>query len=199
MDRKKISMTAAVLAGGKSSRMGKDKSLLSLGEKTFLEKTVKLVSSIFQETIVMVDKKEKVIGLDLNGAQIKEDFMRYHGPLGGIYTALCLSKYNAVCVFTCDMPFVEESLIRSLAGLWSSEWDALCFKDDESRLQPFPGIYNRSARSLMRLLIDQDESSMHLFMTTSISRTFDLQTKGRKAFFNMNTLEDYQCVLNSHT
>ena len=61
----KISMTAILLAGGKSSRMGKDKALLSFGGQTVLEHLAKLFDSIFQQTLIVVNDKAKYRGLKI--------------------------------------------------------------------------------------------------------------------------------------
>ena len=192
---KKIPMAALLLAGGKSSRMGQDKALLNFGEDTFLEFLSGVLTSIFSQTLVVVDKKEKCKGLDLKGAVAVEDILRNRGPLAGIYTGLSYSKHQASCVFTCDMPFVDETLIRELAGFWQADYDVVCLEDAGGRLQPFPGIYLRSSRHLIHLLLERKEASMARFLAVAAVKPLVLQRKKIRVLTNMNTIEDYYQVL----
>ena len=191
----KIPMTAVILAGGKSSRMGQDKALLKFGEETILEYLARLSSSLFTETFIVISKNKNYDSLDLSGATIFTDFFENHGPLAGLYTGLSYSMHQASCVLTCDMPFVDEALLRELAGSWQEHYDAICFQDPSGRLQPFPGIYLRSSRYFVRLLLDRSEISVKRLLDILVVNPFPLSEKRMKALLNMNTLEDYQYVL----
>lgn len=191
----KILMTAIILAGGKSSRMGKDKSLLPFEGKTMLENIVALVEPFFEETLVIVDQEAKTKELDLSGAKVYEDLIKHQGPLGGIYTGFCYSNCSASCVLTCDMPLVDEFLIGRLIDLWEEGLDALCFKDASSHVQPFPGIYSRSSRFLVRTLLDRGECAMTRFMEVGLVKSITLEEEKSGAFTNLNTPADYHEVL----
>lgn len=193
----KVFLSALILAGGKSSRMGRDKSLLPFGGKTMLEHMTQLTQGIFEETIVVVNHRAKTEGLDLSKAKVYEDLFKNGGPLAGIYTGLSYSKHSASCVFTCDMPFIDEVFIRNLLGFWRADMEALCFEDKQGRLQPFPGIYVRSSRFLVRTMLNQGESSMQHFLQVALVNPLVLKEEKLKVFINMNTLEDYYYVLTS--
>lgn len=193
--KRNVSMTAVILAGGKSSRMGTDKALLPLGEKTILEHIVELTSPFFDEVFVIVETKTKVENLQLNGAQIREDLIKNKGPLGGIYTGLSHSNTRANCVFTCDMPFVDSILIEELMGFWEEHYDAICFEDSNGKLHPFPGIYDRSCRSLIHLLLDKGYHSMSHFLAVVTLKSLSLGEKKTRVLTNMNAIEDYYHVL----
>ncbi|MBI3313017.1 MAG: cyclic pyranopterin monophosphate synthase MoaC [Candidatus Omnitrophica bacterium] len=191
----KISMAAVILAGGKSSRMGQDKALLKFGNVTMLEFLADLMNSIFNETLIIVNEKNRYEHLKLGNAALYVDIFKDQGPLAGIYTGLSYSKHQAGCVFTCDMPFMDEALIRQLAGFWQEDYDALCLENQDSKLQPFPGIYLRSARHLIRLLLERKENSMHRFLEVATVKSLVLEKEKIKVMTNMNTIEDYYGVL----
>ncbi len=191
----KLAFTAVILAGGKSSRMGKDKALLPFAGKTMLENIVELVHSIFDETLIIVNDRSKAKGLHLYEARVYEDLIKNRGPLGGIYTGLLYSKNVANCVFPCDMPFIDELLIRDLIDFWQEDVDALCFEDPKGDMQPFPGIYNRALRFLVRTLLDHGETSMRHLMEVALVKPIILKKEKIEVLFNMNRIEDYYEVL----
>jgi len=189
-------MTAMILAGGKSSRMGKDKALLPFGDHTVLENLTHTVTPLFEETIVIVDCDSKLEGLDLKGASVSEDIIKNRGPLAGIYSGFCDSKKGAGCVFTCDMPLVNEKLIRELAEAWESDLDVLCFQDEEGGLEPFPGIYSKQSRLLIRSVLDNGDGSMQQYLSVANMKSLTLTQENAGVFMNMNTMEDYHAALN---
>src|SRR5438034_4202031 len=83
-----------ILAGGLSSRMGRDKSRLRLGERTLL---------------AHICATAKTIGLPHR--IIRRDLVVQCGPIGGIYTALVTCRVNATLFLSCDMPLVSAALL----------------------------------------------------------------------------------------
>ena len=187
----KFSMTAMILAGGKSSRMGQEKALLKFGQKTFLEHLIHFTSPLFRETLVIVDQKTKLNGLNLDEARVYEDLIKDQGPLAAVYTGLLYSKELASCVFTCDMPFVDEFLIRKLVDAWEWSYDIVCFKGSVGDCEPFPGIYCRTNRFLIRSLLDRGENSMKQFFEIADMKPVVLPQERIEAFANLNHREDY--------
>ncbi len=175
--------------------MGQDKALLKFGEKTLLERLVDLGTILFNETLVIVNEKAKLGGLDLGEAHIYEDLIEGRGPLAAIYTGLLYSKELASCVFTCDMPFVDELLIRELVSFWEGDFDVVCFKLSEESYQPFPGIYRRSSRFLIRLLLDHGENSMRQFFEIADIKSVVLPQERIEVLTNMNHVGDYHRAL----
>ena len=188
-------MTAMILAGGKSSRMGRDKAFLKFGGVTMVENLVSLLIPLFEETFVIAEEKEKFKSLNLGPARVCEDFIKGRGPLAGIYSGLSYSKTQASAVFTCDMPFIDSSFIEELIEFWEGDFDALAIEDGKGRLEPFPGIYARSSRHLMRLLLNRKEASMHRFLEVAVVKKLILRKERVRILTNMNTIEDYYAVL----
>lgn len=189
--RKKIPLSGVILAGGKSSRMGRDKAFLRFGQGTLLEALARLMTSIFEETLVIVNEKMNCDALDLSGALVYRDLFKNCGPLAGLYTALAYSNCAASCAISCDMPFVDEDVIRHLADSAGDEYDAVCYQDTAGKLQPFPGIYFRTSKHLIRLLLDRGEGAMQRLLQVAVIKTWVLEEKRNKVWTNMNTPEDY--------
>ncbi len=93
-----------ILAGGLSSRMGRDKSRMRLGGKSLLSHV-------------------KTAAAALNGPVriIRKDLVPRCGPLGGIYTALRTTRFQSVMFLSCDMPFVPRMLIERLLSVDQSK------------------------------------------------------------------------------
>ena len=190
-----IPLSAMILAGGKSSRMGSDKAFLKFGEMTMVENLAALLNSLFDETLIIVDKKQKFESLGLGSAKVYEDFIKAKGPLAGIYAGLSYSKHPASVVLTCDMPFIDSAFIRDLVDFWEEGFDALSIEDGKGDAHPFPGIYMRSARHLMRLLLDRNEASMRRFLEVATVKKLVFHEERIRILTNMNTIEDYYAVL----
>ena len=190
----KLPLSAVILAGGKSSRMGANKALLRIGAKTMLEHAAFLAGGLFEETLVIVRPGFKLPPLDLAGAVIREDFVGARGPLAGLYTGLCHSKTRAVCALSCDMPFLDNETLNFLVNFRHEEDDAVFFEDADGREHPFPGIYARASRHWARLLLDHGSDSMRRFLQVLTSRSILIPADKMKCLYNMNTREDYEGV-----
>lgn len=192
--KKKFPFSAMILAGGRSSRMGEDKALLKFGGVTMVEHLAGVLSPLFEEMLVIVDRRDKTEGLALAGAKVYEDWIKGRGPLAALYTGLLYARQKAGCVFTCDMPLVDPEMVRGLAGFWEEGYDAVCL-EESGRYQPFPGIYLRSSRHLMRFLLDKGENSMQKFLGVAAVKPLILEREKIRLLANLNTIEDYYRVL----
>lgn len=111
-------LTAAVLAGGQSRRMGRDKAFLPFGGRPLIERTLETLDRRFAEVLVVANDVAKYAYL---GRRVAADLRSGAGALGGIYTAVALAAGQAapashVFVCACDMPFLSEALIDLLTG-----------------------------------------------------------------------------------
>jgi molybdopterin-guanine dinucleotide biosynthesis protein A len=99
-------VTAAVLAGGGSTRFGSDKALAKLpGEdRTFLERAVSTASVVAGQVLIVAPEKQEYRSA---GARILPDLFPGEGPAGGVLTALRAAMTEWLLVLSCDQPFVE--------------------------------------------------------------------------------------------
>ncbi len=97
---------SAVLVGGKSRRLGKEKSLLPLGGKPLIDRVLESLSQVF-DRIILVGRKNPELE---KRAELIEDIFPDQGPISGIYTALEYLK-KPVFICACDMPFLNPRLI----------------------------------------------------------------------------------------
>src|SRR6478736_747967 len=103
-------MTCYILAGGKSSRMGTDKGLILLKDKSIIEYVIEIVKPLFKKVfIVSTNSDYSKFGLELIPDLIKEI-----GPAGGILTAMDHCETEIFFVVSCDMPFISSAAVEFL-------------------------------------------------------------------------------------
>src|SRR5260370_14898579 len=100
-------VTAFVLAGGKSTRMGADKAFLRVHDTTLLERAVG-IATLAADAVYICGPREKF------GTEAIEDIFPAFGPLGGIHAALKSSQSELNLVLAVDLPFVEADFLRYL-------------------------------------------------------------------------------------
>jgi molybdenum cofactor guanylyltransferase len=187
--------TAVVLAGGKSSRMGRPKSLLLFDGEPLIVHIVRALKQMFAETIVVAAPEQELPDLP---AILVRDEVAYQGPVGGIYYGLKAASGNFCFVTSCDVPFLNVALISHLTSQMSTHDVAVPYW--ENRFQPLHAAYRTSVRPLLKEQLDRGElRPVYLFdkvRTRKIGedeiRRFDPEGL---SFFNMNTPDDYERAL----
>ena len=141
----------SILAGGKSSRMGEDKGLMSLFGQSMIsyviEQTKQLTSDI---QIISNNGNYKKFGYP-----VKKDLIANKGPLGGICTALTHSKFETNLIISCDIPYAKVDLYRFV--LENSPGYDVCIPTDEFRIHPLLGVYKKSALGHFKNQLDRDQ------------------------------------------
>ena len=172
------SLTAAILAGGRSSRMGQDKALLRLTPDgpTLLESTIETLNRIADRVIVIAPLDR---GYQSFGVAVVPDAFPGAGALGGIATGLRASASSDLFVVACDHPFLSEPLIRHLAAV-EGDFDAVAPRTAGSSrqggdlvVQTLHALYRPSCLTTLERVIDEGyESSMDFFRKINL-RTID--------------------------
>lgn len=131
-------ISAAVLVGGKSSRMGYNKAFLKLGDYTMLENIILKVSIAIPDIFL--------VGSDQNlysylGLPFFTDVYKNCGPLGGIHCALTMSETQYVFICACDMPYIDTELVNYMANNTYNYDIVVPYVRDE--VEPLYAIYNK--------------------------------------------------------
>ena len=187
--------SAVVLAGGKSSRMGRPKALLPFGDEPLIAHIVRALKRIFAEIVVVAAPGHEMPALTV---KLVRDEVAYQGPVGGIYYGLKAAGGEFSFVTSCDVAFVNSPLISYLSSQISQHDVVVPYWQD--RFQPLHAVYRRSVLPLLESQLERGElRPVYLFdkvRTRRVAeeeiRSFDPQGL---SFFNMNTPEDYQAAL----
>ncbi|NTU71953.1 MAG: formate dehydrogenase accessory sulfurtransferase FdhD [Coriobacteriia bacterium] len=117
-----LPLTAAVLAGGRSMRMGVDKTLLDVDGRALVARVVDAVGEVCANTLVVTNRPEALGEAELpSSVRILQDEIAYQGPLGGLVTALAETTDEWMLAVAADMPHLTSDVIRAL---WDLRGDA---------------------------------------------------------------------------
>ncbi|MCC6544871.1 MAG: molybdenum cofactor guanylyltransferase [Nitrospirae bacterium] len=186
-------MTGVILTGGKSSRMGQDKALLTVGGVQLIRRIIDVYEKLFDEILVVTNKAGRHEG---PGYREVTDIIPECGPLGGIYTGLSYAKYDRIFVASCDLPFIMDSTVRIVISEPVS-YD-IVVPDDGLRLHPLHAVYSRKCVPQMRKWLDNGLYNVTKFINEveglSVRKIqmseITAGDQDFKSFFNMNTQED---------
>src|SRR3990167_1833028 len=108
-----LKLRAAILAGGKSTRFGRDKSLESFSNNNepYTISCYRMLTPLNLDPLIISDNSNKFSSY---GIRSIVDIIPDKGPLGGIYTGLIHANADAILVLTCDMPHVSKNMIERL-------------------------------------------------------------------------------------
>ena len=189
-------LSAAILAGGRSRRMGRDKALLTLDNHTFMERLIKELS-ICREVFISACKDRDYPEY---GLKVVVDENPDIGPIEGIRQALKYAGTEHVFICACDMPFVTGETVRYLAGYVSPQYDAVVFQY-EGRIHPLCGIYGKAVLPAAGQLITEGRYRLTGLLSGVRTKYVDPGAAGfdEKMLKNANTPEEYRGILNSRS
>jgi len=143
-DHQQLPITAAVLAGGRSLRMGVDKTLLDVDGRTLVSRVVDAVGEVCEHTLIVTNRPESLEGVDLaDDLRVLRDEVAYQGPLGGLVTAMKEAPDEWVLAVAADMPHLEPDVVRAL---WAARDGAdLVVPVTEKGPEPLLALYRVAA------------------------------------------------------
>jgi molybdopterin-guanine dinucleotide biosynthesis protein A len=190
-----VDATAVILAGGKSSRMGRPKALLPFGNEPLIAHVVRDLKNMFAEAVVVAAPEQE---LPILPAVLVRDEVAYQGPVSGIYHGLKASTKQVCFVTSCDAPFLNLQLIAHLLSQ-ISDCDVVVPYWQE-RFQPLLAVYRTSVLPLLKAQLERGELRP-IFLYDKVRtqkvdgdqiRRFDPEGL---SFLNMNSPADYGAAL----
>jgi formate dehydrogenase accessory protein FdhD len=188
----KIDFSIAILSGGKSSRMGQDKSLIELNGKTMVERILEEFKDVSNDIFIITNTEEVYSFLDF---QKFPDIYKNFGPLAGIHSALNHAKNQKVLVLSCDMPFVTKEFALYL--LSKSDGFDVTVPIYRGSYEPLFAIYDKKIVDVIKRYLRDNERKIISFYPDvklkkieeeEISDFFDTAL----LFFNVNTPSDLE-------
>lgn len=191
-------VVGAVLAGGASSRMGRDKAALLIGGEPLLRRAVGRLRLALAEVIVVGSPALAPLVPDM---RVVADEWPGRGPLGALATALRATDAPWVLLVACDMPFTQPALIREIArrALTTPAVDVVALRGPRA-VEPLHAAYSCACLPLaLERLAGADVSLRGLLAAVQVAEISPeearlLDPDGLSAF-NANTPEEWQRAL----
>ncbi len=186
-------LSAVILAGGKSRRLGIDKTALRIGGKSLLARLVELLAPHYHEVIVVTNTPE---AHRHPLARLVTDVYPGKGALGGVYSGLAAAARPYSAVLAADMPFINPALLAYLASL-ADAYDVVV-PVVGGQVEPLHAVYSTACLAPMQgLLLAEGTARIYaLFDQVRVRRVerqemapFDPQLL---SLFNINTLPDLE-------
>ena len=187
-------ISAIILSGGKSSRMGENKSFLKLGDKTIIENIISLMNSIFSDVILITNEPSEYRKLNI---PIFQDVYKQKGPLAGIHSGLVNSKTDSNFIISCDLPLMSKEVIEYIINFKTEKSITLCKAD--GYIQQLAGIYSKSLIPVIENIFTAERKhSVYALLDKVDSEIIEiekLEFYKKDLFLNMNRPEDYNRIL----
>jgi len=185
-----------ILAGGKSSRFGKDKSTTKLGNKTLLDHTISKIENEFSEILVISNNKD--LNFKNNKINVVEDFIGGQlGPLIGILTAMKWvlknkKNYKWIASFPCDTPFFDIKLISELKIKVKETSKKLIFLNSNKKRHNIFGLWSLDLIEILEKDIKNGFRKVELWADKIGFENININDEKFDRFLNINTKKDLE-------
>jgi molybdenum cofactor guanylyltransferase len=186
LTRMETSRSGFVLAGGKSSRMGRDKALLPFRGRTLVEAVAAVVAEAAGR-VTLIGDPQRHGGL---GLPVVADRYPGCGPLAGIHAALALDQADWNLVAACDMPELTSDFLRSLLeAAEAAGADCLLPKGSAGLPEPLCAVYHRRSLEAIQAALDRGVRKVTAGLQGLRIASPDFPEAG--CFRNLNTSEEW--------
>ena len=187
----------AILAGGQSRRMGKDKLFLELNNKKLIEHTIDKVKKYLKQIIIITNQNNDFFS-ENNLITVNDCIEGQLGPLVGILTAMKWAKENSnkyswVATFPCDTPFFPEDIIKSFIKESEKKESLLLSASSHGRKHNIFGLWSLDLYDkLENDLVNKKIRKVQDWTEKNKIKNLEFKFKDYDPFFNINTKEDLE-------
>ncbi len=188
-------ISAYVLAGGKSSRMGADKGLVLFREKPMVQYVLDVLDANFNKTTIITTNKD----YEQFGYEMIADIIHDIGPAGGIFTAMKHASTDKIFIISCDMPFITSKVVDYLVE--NSQSAQICLSFSDENVQPLPGVYSTECAEKWKELVKQGNYKLRDLVMHFRLKTIDTKNMfglSDVLFMNINDKKQLDHALKLH-
>ncbi|AFZ44068.1 molybdenum cofactor guanylyltransferase [Halothece sp. PCC 7418] len=193
----KTSLSAIILAGGHSTRMGQDKALIEIEGVPLLQRTCSYAQAVVSDVYVVTpwgDRYQEFIECQIISELSLPHESPPHGPLVGLYQGMQQVKTPWVLALACDLPKLTvaelEFWVQQLANV--SEDVIALIPRSSAGWEPLCGFYHQSCQKLLGEYINQGGRSFQRFLDQH--SVAELTVRDRAVLFNCNTPQDLELL-----
>lgn len=184
----KNEITGVILAGGKSKRLGTDKSLIKYKGKTLIENAIDILNPICGKIVISANSDNYLF----TGCEIWKDLFAIQAPMIGIYSSLQKTETDTNIILSCDMPFITPDLLNYL--LKNSFNFPLITPQHNNKIEPLCAIYKKSLIPNLKNFIEISNYRLYEFIQSVNSNYLNVTTEDDfyhpDLFFNVNSPDD---------
>jgi molybdopterin-guanine dinucleotide biosynthesis protein A len=192
-------MTSIILAGGKSSRLGRSKALQLIEGRSLIQWVVDRLAILSTEIIIATAHGEPIPCSSAVRIKTVADIYPGKGPLVGIHSGLIASSSSRAIVVGCDTPFLSVGLLEYMTQICSI-FDVVVPRI-KNKLEPLCAVYSKNCLVPIQELLEQDERRIRkLFSMVKVKyveedeiNRFDPK---HLSFFNINTRDNLEMARN---
>jgi len=188
---------AAILAGGQSKRMGKDKLFLEFNNKKLIEHTIDKVKKYLKKVIIITNQDNEFFSKN-NLITVKDCIEGQLGPLVGILTAMKWAKENLnkcswIATFPCDTPFFPEKIIESFIEESEKKESLILCASSHGRKHNIFGLWSLDLYDKLKDdLINKKVRKVQDWTEKNKIKNLEFKFEDYDPFFNINTEEDLE-------
>ena len=183
-------MTSIILAGGKSSRLGRNKALQVIDGKSLIQRVIDRLAMLSTEIIIVTAHGKEIPCYSTVEIKTVADIYPEKGPLVGIYSGLVSSSGSRAIAVGCDTPFLSVSLLKYMTQI-CSVYDVVVPRV-KNKLEPLCAVYSKNCSGPIQKLLEQNELKIDKlfsmvkvkYVEEDVVNRFDLK---HLSFFNINS------------
>jgi len=193
---KEHNILGVILAGGKSSRFGSNKSLSKLANNKLIEHVINKIDKYFPEILVVSNDS----GLKIENKKIKiiKDCIKgYLGPLVGVLSAMKYAnsfenKFKWIITFPCDTPFFEKLIVEQMIEKATSPKEKIYFVKDKKQRHNIFGLWSTSLEKVLEEDLNNNFRKVDLWADKIGCNFIEKDIQNENEFLNINTKEDLE-------
>lgn len=186
-------ITGIILAGGKSSRMGTDKGLITLNGKLFMQHCIDALKPLVNETIIVSNNAD----YDVFGLNRFEDTIENAGPLAGVFTGLKHSKTDYNLVLSCDVPLINSKILNKLMSAIDERFEVIQI-ESLGKTMPLIALYKKQCEHKFLELLNQGERRLQYAVGQLQTKNIVLKTDETIFVKNINTPKELNETKNEY-
>ncbi len=188
-----MNLSIAILCGGKSSRMGQEKGLVLWKNKPFIAHIIEVAKSFSVDLFLITNN----IDYEKFGFPLFADIYEDKGPVGGIFTAFNYAKNKNILILSCDIPFIQSSIIENLIDACKESSAKATFFGKKEQIHPLIGIYNSEIKSTFKDAILRNELKLKLLIQSIDYQIISISKDQEFQLQNINTLQELNNINDS--